>query len=327
MLYTKMNRVIDFLIAALKVSLILLGLLCISFISGQIIIKLVGRNELVKVPQLKNKDIKHALKWLNDLDISLEITGKGHSQNVPVNYVLYQDPPAGEFIRRDQTVKVMLSKGAEEEMVPDVTGEPWLTAQTVLKESNLNIGKLTRTHHNYRKNLVVSQNPPGNKMVPSGSYVDILVSDGKRPKSYAMPNITGLTIDKATAMIKYLGLTQGDIKYVFDDSNMENHDIVLSQKPLPGFYVEEKTEVYLVVSKKKQVDKEVTGVYQVLYYKVPSDREEGVIRVIIQNGSEKKEIYKEFHSPSDELELLVKTTEDTVALIYLNDELIEEKQF
>lgn len=27
------------------------------------------------------------------------------------------------------------------------------------------------------------------------------------------------------------------------------------------------------------------------------------------------------------LELLVKTTEDTMALIYLNDELIEEKQF
>ena len=205
-------RLIDYLISAFKYLLILLGLLSISFISGLIIIKFVGRNELVRIPQLKNKDIEYALKWLNDLDISLEITGKGHSQNIPVNHVLYQDPPSGEFIRRDQIVKIVLSKGAEEIIVPDVTGEPWLTAQTILKESGLNIGKLTRTHHTYRKNLIVSQNPPGNKMVPSGSHIDILVSEGKRPKSYSMPDIKGLTINKAIAMIKYLGLKQGDMK-------------------------------------------------------------------------------------------------------------------
>ncbi|MGA1869294.1 MAG: PASTA domain-containing protein [bacterium] len=322
-----MNKFIDYLIVALKFLLIMAGLACISFISGLIIIKLVGRNELVKVPDLKNKDVEYALKRISDLDMSMEITGKEHSQNIPVNHVIFQDPPGGEFIRRDQSIKIVLSEGAEEVLVPNVIGEPWLTAQTILKESGLNIGNLSWTYHAYSKNLIIGQNPSGNRRVPFGTKIDILVSEGRRPYSYAMPNLVGVNINKAIASIQYLGLKPGEIKYVFDDNNSDAHDTVISQEPLPGFFVQERAHVDFIVSKKKQIDEEVTGVYKVLTYKVPSDRQEGVIRVVIQNGSESKEIYKETHSPSDEFELLVKTTKDTRALIYLNDELLEEKRF
>jgi serine/threonine-protein kinase len=287
---------------------------------------LVSKADLVKVPSVVGKDTVNALEQLNKIGLRLKITDQEFNDVIPENHIISQDPKPRALIQRDRAIKAVLSKGSEKVDVPNVVDEPWLRAQAIIQEAGLKIGRLARAHHgNMRKNRVISQNPAGNSMIPRGNSVDLLLSEGKRPKAFYMPNLMAITIDSALERLRKAGLHPGQITYKHNSIIPPN--TVISQSPKFGFRVFSNEKINLEVSKAEKLDQEEAGIYTTLTYRVPHGIEEKEVKILLQSGDNIKEIFRQIRPPGDEIELLIRTTRNTKAQIYLDGELIEERQF
>jgi len=314
------------LLNVLKFSLIVVFLVCLSLLSALITMKLVSRADLVKVPSVTGKDTVDALEQLNKIGLRLKIVGQESNDAIPENHIISQDPKPRSLMRRDRAVKIVLSRGSEKVDVPNVVEEPWLRAQGIIQEAGLVIGSLSRIHHpEIGKNKVVAQNPPGNSMIPRGDPVDLLLSEGKRPRGLFMANLVGLTIDNALRTLRQAGLSPGQISYKQNSSQPPN--TVMTQIPSFGYSVLANEKVDLEVSKAERLDQEEAGIYTTLTYRVPHGLDEKEVKILLQSGEETREIFRQVRPPGDEIELLIRTTRNTKALIYLDDELVEERRF
>ena len=310
----------------LKFCLIVVVLLCLSLLSALITMKLVSKADLVKVPSVVSKDTVNALEQLNKIGLRLKITDQEFNDVIPENHIISQDPKPKALIQRDRAIKVVLSKGSEKVDVPNVVEEPWLRAQTIIQEAGLKIGRLSRSHHEtIRKNKVVAQNPVGNSMIPRGHTIDLLLSEGKRPIGFYMPNLLTLTIDNAIDRLRKAGMHPGQITYKHNSIIPPN--TVISQRPKFGFRVFSNEKIDIEVSKAEKLDQEEAGIYTTLTYRVPHGIEEKEVKILLQAGDNIREVFRQIRPPGDEIELLIRTTRNTKAQIYLDGELIEERQF
>lgn len=310
----------------LKFFLIVASLFCLSMISAVIAMKLVSRTDLVKVPSIIGKDTVYALEQLNKIGLRLKITGQEFTDSIPENRIISQDPGPFELTRRDRAVKVILSKGSEKVDVPNVVDEPWLRAQTLIQKAGLKIGHLAKVHHEQTEGKkVIAQNPRGNIMVPRGYAVDLLLSEGRPLKEFLMPELRGLMISVALKILSTSDISPGKITYQYETAFTPNR--IISQNPKAGFKVSSGEKIDLVVSKAQKPDQEEIGIYTTLTYRVPPGLEKREVRILLSEGADIREIFHQIRSPGDEIELLVKTSRHTKARIYLDNELVEERQF
>ncbi|MGA1841930.1 MAG: PASTA domain-containing protein [bacterium] len=309
-----------------KFCIIVVVLLCLSLISALITMNLVSKADLVKVPSVVGKDTVDALDQLNKIGLRLKIIDKEFNDLIPENHIIVQDPKPRTLIQRDRAVKAVLSKGSEKVDVPNVVDEPWLRAQDIIQEAGLKIGRLARTHHDkIRKNRVIAQNPAGNSMIPRGESVDLLLSEGNSPKGFYMPDLLDIPIESALERLRNAGLYPGQITY--KHNSIRSPNTVISQWPKFGFRVFSDEKINLEVSKEEKLDQEEAGIYTTLTYRVPHGIEEKEVKIVLQSENNTKEIFRQIRPPGDEIELLIRTTRNTKAQIYLDSELVEERQF
>lgn len=310
----------------LKFFIIIVSLITLSVISALITMRLVGRADLVKLPSLIGKDTIYALEQLNKIGLRMKVTGQEFSVLVPENHIIDQEPKPFEVIRRDRAVKVVLSKGAEKVDVPKVIDEPWLRAQNLLQKAGLKIGRLARVYHDsVEKNRVIAQNPSGNSMVSRGTGVDLLLSDGKPPKYMFMPGLKGLNLNAALKRLSASELQPGNITYSYNANVPPNR--VMSQSVAFGFRVVAGEKIDLELSKAERPDQEEAGIYTTLHYRVPQGLEKREVVILLEEGEKTREIFHQLCSPLEDIDLLIKTSRNTKARIFLDNELVEERQF
>ncbi len=321
-----MSRYKRILLGLLKFFIIAISLLGLSIVSALITMKLVSRADLVKIPSIVGKDTVYALEQLNKIGFRLKITGQEFSDTIPENHIISQDPKPFELTRRDKAVNVVLSKGSERVDVPKIVDEPWLRAQSIIQKAGLKTGRLARTYHDeIGKNKVIAQNPQGNSMIPRGSTVDFLLSDGKSAKYYLMPSLKGLSLNSVLKMLSERELLPGEITYQYNITFAPN--TILSQGIKSGFRVQSGEKIDLIVSKAEKPDQEEAGIYTTLNYRIPQGLEKKEVRILLEDGGNIRDIFHKICSPGEEIELLLRTTRNTKAKIYLDNELVEERRF
>jgi len=80
------------------------------------------------------------------------------------------------------------------------------------------------------KGTVLSVDPPVGTSLREGSAVTLVPSLG--PPPVPVPDLTGMTLDKATAALEGQGLTRGDVKQIYDDTIPDGS--VVRQSPATG---------------------------------------------------------------------------------------------
>jgi len=122
-------------------------------------------------------------------------TEQASSDTVPQGSVISQDPTAGTKLHKGDTVRLRLSSGAGPVTVPDVTGQPFDSANVQLVGKGLRVNKQTSASENVQANVVISMDHPPGSQVQKGSTVTLVVSAGPAPVN--VPNVAG--DDSATA--------------------------------------------------------------------------------------------------------------------------------
>ena len=115
-------------------------LLCsVTVVSAIVVMKIVmyTGGESVAVPDLRDRTIINTLEALDERGLYLKVTRMDFSTTTPKNKVISQDPKPGSVLKKGREVKVIVSRGSQDVLVPDLVGSSIHRADIILGKSDL----------------------------------------------------------------------------------------------------------------------------------------------------------------------------------------------
>ncbi|OQX84472.1 MAG: hypothetical protein B6D63_04475 [Candidatus Latescibacteria bacterium 4484_7] len=222
----------------------LLGILIFNTL---IVPSLVGRRDVVIVPDLKNLSINEAKEKCREYKLNVVVVGHRYSDEVPADYIIEQDPEPQEGLKKGRAIKVIVSSGVEMEVVPDLRNSSLRKAEIVLKSVGLKKGRVVNVFtHEKITNVVIGTSPPHGARVSRGHPVDLLVLIGGKPREYIMPNLVGMDLPFAKDWLSKKGFQISRVITKIRNDKFPN--TILDQNPKPGGMIEEGGSIELVVS-------------------------------------------------------------------------------
>jgi serine/threonine-protein kinase len=177
-----------------------------------------------------------AVQALEKETLRPEVVARWHD-TVDKGLVVSTDPKAGESVRRDTVVRLVVSKGPPPVRLPDVRGKPRTEVVRTLEGLGLKVTVDERYDDAVGEGLVISQQPGAGRVL-KGSKVALVVSLG-RP-FVALPDVDGKPFEEAKAQLEALNLV---VRRGVDIPGGDNR--VLSQNPGAGSRVREGSTVVL----------------------------------------------------------------------------------
>ncbi|MFZ5869500.1 MAG: PASTA domain-containing protein, partial [Actinomycetota bacterium] len=141
------------------------------------------------------------------------------------------DPGPGRDVRKDGTVRLVVSAGPELVPVPSVTGLTLDEARAALAERGLTLGAPTEEYsEDVEQGRIVSQAVAPEQQLRRGEAVDVVVSLGRQPID--VPAVVGKPRAEAEKAITDAGLTVGEV--TTQPSEQVAEGAVISQDPADG---------------------------------------------------------------------------------------------
>lgn len=133
-------------------------------------------------------------------------------------------------------------------IVPAVVGKPVVAAEASLRAQHLDPERREAFSETVSKGVVISTTPEANAEVRRGTAVSVVVSKG--PERYAVPALTGKSLEDATNEITAANLVLGKTSEKFSEDVPEGQ--VMASDPKAGTQLKRGASVALTVSKGRQ---------------------------------------------------------------------------
>lgn len=314
-----------------KIAGLALAFIFVAGISAYLSLTLIIKSEdTVIVPNLEGKDVVYALELLTELELNTKVRGSEYTNDVPKNYVIFQEPQPGAEIKKGRDVKIILSKGPKTLFMPNLLALSIQQADILLEENGMCQGELSRTYHSrVEKDHVIAQVPAQGAMISRGECVDVLVSMGARPRAFKMPDLTGLTLEDALQSIEKVELVIGEIKSAFQKNKPRNS--IVKQSPIPGDRVIALNPVSLLINREPQKEKpgqlhgQATG--SLFSYRLDSGFLKRRIRVSLNSAGFTNDLFDDFVKAGEEIWLLIPRDQEATVFLYENDRLIKTQTY
>jgi beta-lactam-binding protein with PASTA domain len=185
--------------------------------------------------QFKNLVEKNELRY--------DIIDSVYIDDAPPGIVVEQTPAAGSLIKKNRKIFFTINAWSSEKVqVPDVIDYSVRNARVLLESFGLKVGNLIYVPSEYT-NLVLGQHYKGKPIEPGtplekGSSIDLIVGQGLSNQTTTVPDLTGLTLEKAKEYSHNLSLNIGAC--IYDSTVVSKEDtlkaFVWKQRPesLPG---------------------------------------------------------------------------------------------
>ncbi|WP_137988271.1 Stk1 family PASTA domain-containing Ser/Thr kinase [Streptomyces vilmorinianum] len=184
--------------------LVLAGILVLvgAILIGQSIFDGKEGTDQVPVPQLVGKTLKEAEGLAANAQVKVTQSGAERCEQ-PKGTICSQVPVADGVAKMDvnETISVVVSEGAPQVEVPDVTEKSQESAEQLLKDKGFKV-EVKQEESDEDPGQVLRQNPAGNTNAEKNSTVTITVA--KKEKSQ-LPDVTGRLFDQAVQDLKTLG--------------------------------------------------------------------------------------------------------------------------
>jgi serine/threonine-protein kinase len=216
---------------------------------------LLGGAEDVNVPRVVGLQEDEARELLEEEGFEVAVE-RGPSRK-ELGIVFGQDPKPNDPLEEGGTVNIKVSTGPEEVEVPNVVGLSLEEARAELKEAGLKPGEITRepTEENEPGEVLAQDIAEGIK-VDAGTRVGLTVA--AEPDTVTVPNVIGLTEEKAVGQIEAAGLSAE----VQTEASDQEEGIVIDQEPVGDSAAEPGDVVLIIVSEgtDEQPMPNVTGI-------------------------------------------------------------------
>ena len=202
-----------------------------------------GKGE-VRVPDVANETLDDAQSRLSDAGFSYRVIQET-SDSVDAGKVTRTDPASGSLAERGSEVKLYVSAGKEQVVIPDVSGQEEYEAANALGAKSLSVERVLQPSDSVDSGKVIGTSPAAGQSVAKGSKIQLIVSSGKDQVS--VPNLYGRTQSEAMNDLQAIGLT-GTVRSVFA-CDPTSSGKVIAQSPSAGSKVDKGSNVDMSVCK------------------------------------------------------------------------------
>jgi serine/threonine-protein kinase len=227
-----------------------LAALLVVLAAGYALLYSVGRSEpealpRIEVPAVASMTEADGVATLYGADLIPIVEERFHATTEP-GLIIDSDPAAGAQVEANSRVTISVSKGPANIAVPEGLNDlTESSAREALETVGLKAGEISETPSpDVPQGRVVATDPQAGQSVPSGSEVNLVLSNGR----VSVPQLTGLTLAEAEA-----SLADPAVKLPFRVELAEDGDAepgkVLEQSAPPAAEVNQGTEIVLTVSR------------------------------------------------------------------------------
>jgi len=166
----------------------------------------------VQIPGLKGMTVPEARSETAGMGLNLDVDNRYYSADVAAGHILSQSPPQGTIVRRAWRVRVAESLGPQKVDVPDTVGSDERLAALRLRRVGLEVGMTAKLPDaDASEGTVIAQDPPAHSLGIEQPAVNLLVAapDEEAADGYVMPDLVGVPIVTAQAMLAKVGLKFG----------------------------------------------------------------------------------------------------------------------
>jgi len=162
------------------------------------------RSREVTVPDLTNKSANEATSIAIGLGLSLRVDDSRRPDlKIAAGRVVGQEPAAGSTARRQRSIRVWLSAGQHAATVPSLVGETERSAELRLAQDGLAVASVSEIRSQaFAPDVVVAQSPPAKS---ESTTVALLVNRGDRGAHYVMPDLIGVSGERAADILRSRG--------------------------------------------------------------------------------------------------------------------------
>lgn len=140
----------------------------------------------IKIPNVVNYERDSAVRTLEKAGFVVVVTEE-ESSTVPTDVVIRQTPSAGESAEEGDTVRIYVSKEAEEIYVPNVVGKSLAQAKNEIESAGLVVGNVAEEFSDMGVGTVIRQSPGNGASVSKKSAVALTVSKGRQQAEPSTP--------------------------------------------------------------------------------------------------------------------------------------------
>lgn len=191
--------------------------------------------EYEKVPIVTGKLMQDAVKILEDRGFSVFIQDSVWKEDLPPLTVIRQSPDADQMVKVRRQVYLTVNRSQPPLIdVPNLVGLSFRNAEVYIKQLGLKIGDTTRKP-DIAKDAVLEQLYNGKPIGPGtrlfqGSTIDFVLGSGIGSNEFEVPDLRGLTLTEAKALLNNLGL---NIAGVLPDQDVHDTANAFIYKQLP----------------------------------------------------------------------------------------------
>ena len=199
----------------------------------------------VTVPSLAGMSQKEAAAVVAEIGLSAEIGEEIFSEDIPAGRVISSSPAGGGKIAKAGVVKLIISKGKERILIPNLIGQTPDIATQQLADLGLRVGEIFEVFSaQAEKGFIAKIEPLVGAEVKPNSLVNIFVSKGNEQVSLA--SYVGLGGEQALSELTQAGF---DVKPTYKFSDTVLTGLVISQIPASAPLVDKGSEITLDISK------------------------------------------------------------------------------
>ncbi|MDP8205073.1 MAG: PASTA domain-containing protein [Candidatus Electryonea clarkiae] len=209
---------------------------------------MVRKGQEVKVPDMLNHQLAEAQATFGKQGFKIIVDDERFDAAAVEGIILDQHPKPGNPTKKGRRIHVAVSAGPPVTTVPDVIGMTKDDAVFALQRARLTVEDVQYIFSKYAyEGKVVSQNPSAGEQTGRDDNATIMISLGKEPTVFKVPEVAGLPFKQARYLILRAGLKVGSVKY--DDYVKHVGGAVVMQKPDSGTDVENGSFVDLIVNR------------------------------------------------------------------------------
>ena len=192
------------------------------------------------IPSLVGLTPEAAVNLLAKSPIKVGDLTEVFNDKTPKGFVISSSPDAGEKVKRDSIVDLLISKGIETIDVTSYVGKSADQALNELTDSGFDVSTVDQFSENVLAGAVISQVPSGGAPLAKGTKITLTISKGSQ--YVFIPNVFSLTEAKARAALSDL-----ELKVVVKKIGVKKVKAVTNISPKVGTKVKRGSTVTITV--------------------------------------------------------------------------------
>lgn len=235
------------------------------------LLKVITRhNQYEKVPEVVNKSYDEAYKLLSDAGFDVEVQDSVWDPKIKPLTVIKQAPEPNQMVKASRIIYLTVNR-AQPPLIdmPNLVGFSFRNALIYIEQVGLVLGDTTRKP-DIARDAVLEQLYNGKPVTPgtrlfAGSKVSFVLGSGLGDTEYPVPDLIGLTLGEAKAMLAAAGINVGAIipdpdvtdkesAYVYRQNPATTTSLPDGSKQANRIREGQSVDLYLSVEKREKIE-------------------------------------------------------------------------